>query len=663
MRLILSNALLLLSLLGPSAAFFNTQNPISSNRDKSSLHVSIGLGPEEIEEEKQLVPGVDYEVPDHEAYRTSRRSKLDEKCDKWFGALLAGEEDKGILGSLADDARKVLITPVPLINEIELPKDDPEWTPYVATKLPWTPLTPAFGLEEFGLPVPRRNAETWRHFDVAGMVEQDYSGTPEGNGLELEFTDEEVATTRANLQVKGGWLPDDECQARLVYINGRFAPQLSQTNDFVSNIGSADEVPEDMKSLLGRLTDGFTDELAAPVPVGDDDFWTSFKKLSGPNHNVGEAISQFAVNTQQGTACFAALNTRRTGAVAFVNIPEGHDKDEENKKPILIVNAVTSNGGASSDSRGVSFHPRCLVVAGEDSFSSLVQSCVDLDSDEAKVSTLYNGFTQVFLKKGAQMNHTFLEESGGIPVGGVEINDDDVEEGQEKPRDIEARRPELKDTHLEVIDVQAMGDDASYDGILLSVGGSGRIRIAHSVTLLRPGSHAGVKGFSLSAGAQQTDIKTNIHHIGQATTSEQLQKNMIGGRSTGSFKGRIRVEQSAQQTNSEQLARTVLLSDRSRAWAVPSLEIIADDVSCTHGCTVSDLSEEELFYLRARGLDRTLARNLLMYGFAGEICGLVDPSVLEAVGSEKGLQQRVIAKLENIVPQGERAIKGDFQSV
>lgn len=69
--------------------------------------------------------------------------------------------------------------------QVELPQDDPEWTPYVATKLPWTPLTPAFGLEEFGVPIPRRNAETWRHFDVPGMVEQDYSGTPEGNGMHL----------------------------------------------------------------------------------------------------------------------------------------------------------------------------------------------------------------------------------------------------------------------------------------------------------------------------------------------------------------------------------------------------------------------------------------------------------------------------------------------
>jgi hypothetical protein len=72
-------------------------------------------------EKKELVAGVDYEIPDHEAYRTSRRSKLDEQCDVWFGALLGGEDDKGVLGRLADDAREVLLTPVPLVNEVRTP--------------------------------------------------------------------------------------------------------------------------------------------------------------------------------------------------------------------------------------------------------------------------------------------------------------------------------------------------------------------------------------------------------------------------------------------------------------------------------------------------------------------------------------------------------------
>lgn len=86
----------------------------------SQRYVSIGLGPDQTDEEekKELVAGVDYEVPDHEAYRKSRRSKLDEKCDEWFASLLGTEKDKGVLGSLADETRKILLTPVELVNDV-----------------------------------------------------------------------------------------------------------------------------------------------------------------------------------------------------------------------------------------------------------------------------------------------------------------------------------------------------------------------------------------------------------------------------------------------------------------------------------------------------------------------------------------------------------------
>ena len=540
--------------------------------------------------------------------------------------------------------------------QVALPTDDEEWTPYVSTKLPWTPLVPAFGLEEFGLPTPRRNAETWRQFDVSGMVNQDYSGSCEDSGKPLELSDEEIATYKGKLEKGGSWIADDLCQARLVYINGRFAPQLSIENDLAENLGKIDDsVSDEVKSYLSRLTDGFTDELAAPVPTGQDTYCTSYKKLGGADHCLGEPFSQFAVNTQQGTACFAALSTIRTGGVAYVRVPEGHDGETEKRKPVLILNAVTNNGGSASDCDGMSFHPRTLVVAGENSRLSVVQACVDLDDESDHVPKLYNGYTQMFVKEGANITHSFLEETGGMVTAGVEQNDDAL-------RNVEAERPALKDTHLECVDVQCIGDDSRYEGVVMSVGGSGRVRVAHSVSLLRPSAHAKVYGFFLSGGAQRTDCKTNIHHSGQGTTSDQIQKNMIGGRATGAFRGRIRVEQSAQQTDSKQISRTILLSDKSRAWSVPSLEIIADDVQCTHGATVSDLSEEELFYLRSRGLDTNLARNLLMYAFAADVCNSVDPAMLTSVDSDEGLQSRLIKRLNNVVPQGEREIKGEFQS-
>jgi len=647
-------------------AAFGVGKTLSTSRLPSKLFVStgnIGLGPAEDQQEtKELVEGVDYEVPNHEEYRTSRRSKLDEQCDAWFASLL-NSGDGGVLGDLAEHARTILTTPVELKNEFaKESRDDPEWTPYVSTKLPWTPLVPAFGLEEYGLPVPRRNAETWRHFDVVGMVETDYSGTPQGVGTVLQLSDEKVKQYQADLMKKGGWLEDDDCTARLVYVNGRFAPELSKTSQHVHNLSDVKDAPEEVKKCLSRLTDGFTDELAAPVPSGESEFLTSYKKLSGPNHNVGEPTSQFAINVQQGTACFAALNTVQTGAVAYVHQPA----NEISMKPVLVVNAVTKNCGADSSletSKGVATHPRALVIAEEGSRLSFVQSTVDLDEEGDHRAKLFNGYTQIFIKAGANVTHSYLEESGGVVTPGTEATDDELEAGVTPPREIEANRPELRDTHLDAIDVQITGDDGAYEGTMMNVGGNGRVRVGLSVALLRPGTHATVNGFCLAGGAQRTDIKTNIHHIAQGTTSEQNQRNMIGGRATGAFRGRIRVEQSAQQTDSAQLSRSILLSDRARAWSVPSLEIIADDVQCTHGATVSDLSEEELFYLRSRGLTRALARNLLMYAFAGDISATVDPAMLGEVDSVKGLQYRVIQRLENLVPKGDRAIKGEFQSV
>merc|ERR1712238_1480 len=148
----------------------------------------------------------------------------------------------------------------------------------------------------------------------------------------------------------------------------------------------------------------------------------------------------------------------------------------------------------------------------------------------------------------------------------------------------------------------------------------------------------------------------NIHHIAAGTISRQEQRNMVGGRSTASFRGRIRVEQSAQQTDSEQLSRTMLMSDYARILATPSLEIIADDVQCTHGATVSDLSEEELFYLRSRGLDLTTSRSLLMYAFVEEICGTVEETVAGGFDDKNGLRSRIIRRLENLVPKGEKTL-------
>eukprot|EP00804_Cyclotella_cryptica_P027517 CCRYP_007470-RA/>CCRYP_007470-RA protein AED:0.03 eAED:0.03 QI:877/1/1/1/1/1/2/37/579 len=579
------------------------------------------------------------------------------------------------------------MTPVPLVDELEYEYGHEEWTPYVNRRLPTSPLYPAYGLERFGLPVCRKGAEAWRHFDVGGLVAMDYSGSVDEIGKDMELTDQETTDIISALQSKGAWLDDDSCNARLVYINGRFCPTLSKQTNLIKNLDSTyfdgtNPLSEQTVTYLNRLPDGFTDELAAQVPDETKGFLTSLKKLSGPDHSVGEPTSQFAINNQQGTAAFAALNSVKAGCVAYVEV-EKNEEDEESK-PVLIVNAQTPSGGKLSGDKeiGVSFHPRLLTVAHDESVLSLIQSNVDLkeDSDETPRPTFVNGFTQIFVGASANVTHTYLEESGGTVTPRVEMSDEELDaaklafrpgQGPEalapfisNPREVEAQRPALRNTHFQAIDVHVIGDEGSFSSSLMELGGSGRSRLAISTSLLRPGAAASINGFSLSGGAQRTDMRTNIHHIAQGTFSRQEQRNMVGGRSTASFRGRIRVEQSAQQTDSEQLSRTILLSDHARIWATPSLEIIADDVKCQHGATVSDLSEEELFYLRSRGFDVTAARNILMYAFAEEIGSKVDKAIAGEFDDENGLRSRIIKKLRIIVPEGEKVlVGGEFQSV
>ena len=108
---------------------------------------------------------------------------------------------------------------VELVDEPVINYGEEELTPYVVRRLPTSPLYPAYGLETYGLPVPRRGAEAWRHFDVNGLIAVDYSGRPEGVGTDKDLSEKEVEEVVASLKSKGAWLDDDSCDGRLVYIN------------------------------------------------------------------------------------------------------------------------------------------------------------------------------------------------------------------------------------------------------------------------------------------------------------------------------------------------------------------------------------------------------------------------------------------------------------
>ena len=128
-----------------------------------------------------------------------------------------------------------------------------------------------------------------------------------------------------------------------------------------------------------------------------------------------------------------------------------------------------------------------------------------------------------------------------------------------------------------------------------------------------------LKGLAVTADEQQLAVHSSMRFDGPEGELDQLQKSLAAGKSHAIFNGSIQVPRAAQRTNAAQLSRNLLLSPKARVDTKPELEIIADDVRCAHGATVSQLQEDELFYLRSRGITETEATALLLRGYCQEV--------------------------------------------
>ncbi|MCB0384404.1 MAG: Fe-S cluster assembly protein SufD, partial [Bdellovibrionales bacterium] len=120
-------------------------------------------------------------------------------------------------------------------------------------------------------------------------------------------------------------------------------------------------------------------------------------------------------------------------------------------------------------------------------------------------------------------------------------------------------------------------------------------------------------------GQGHVDLRTEINHRFEKGSSHQLIKGIAADKSRAVFNGKILIQEGAQQVDSSQLSKTLLLSNTAEVDAKPELEIYADDVKATHGATVGQLDEEQIFYLVSRGIPRGAAETLLAQGFTGEV--------------------------------------------
>ena len=216
--------------------------------------------------------------------------------------------------------------------------------------------------------------------------------------------------------------------------------------------------------------------------------------------------------------------------------------------------------------RATAAFPRNLIVAHPGSRATIVEHYVGCANCAALVSPV----SEVRVERGADLKHVILQEQAetSFQLGALSVEQ-------------EAR--------------------SRFSSHSLALGG--RIaRVDLRVVLAGEQAHAHLDGLYLGAGRQLLDHHTTIDHAVPRTTSEQHYKGVLGGRSHGVFHGRVVVRPDAQQIDARQNNRNLILSDAARINTKPQLEIYADDVKCSHGATIGRLDDDQLFYLRARGI-------------------------------------------------------------
>lgn len=264
---------------------------------------------------------------------------------------------------------------------------------------------------------------------------------------------------------------------------------------------------------------------------------------------------------------FAALN------LAFADIAVLRiEKETVIDKPINLSFAA---------SECMAIFPHVIVIAGSGSKATIVESYAGHDN------SFTNSAIQVFVEDNAALTHYRVQKDT------------------------------LEAFHVGVTEV-SIGRGGRYDSTNINLGAA-LSRHDIDVKFMAEGGEVFVDGLYMLGGKQHHDTHSIIDHMVPNCTSHQTYKGVLNDNSRGVFNGKVFVRENAHGTDAQQSNKNLLLSNNARIDTKPQLEIFNDDVKCSHGATVGQLEEEELFYLLTRGLPLTLAKNLLTYGFAEEI--------------------------------------------
>ena len=288
---------------------------------------------------------------------------------------------------------------------------------------------------------------------------------------------------------------------------------------------------------------------------------------------------------------FTALNTAFIGEGVFIHLP----KNAKINAPVQLL-FITDEGKVS--------FPRVLIVA--ESFAEA--TFVETYNRDGETKYLTNSVVEISVATEAKIKHFRVQRESHLAF-------------------------HISTTATEV------GRGSVYDTTAINLGG----KLSRHDVLLKfnaEGGEAFVDGLYFLGEDQHHDTHSVIKHDVPNCTSHQTYKGILNDKSRGVFNGKVFVAVGAHGTDGYQSNKNLLLSNEARIDTKPQLEIFNDDVKCSHGATVGQLEEEELFYLLSRGLNESLARNLLTYGFAEEIVNKIE---IESI--KKQLDEAVLNRL------------------
>lgn len=268
-----------------------------------------------------------------------------------------------------------------------------------------------------------------------------------------------------------------------------------------------------------------------------------------------------------------ALNTALFENGLFVYVPRGGILET----PVHVHYVTTAHA------LPLATQPRTLIAAGDGANLKVVESYSGL-TDQAYLT---NAVTEIAVGRDGHVEHYRINREGGGAA------------------------------HLSTTQLQLAGN-GHISTFNMSMGGA----LTRNDTNARlDGEHAVVRmnGLFLVSGNQHVDNHTAIDHAVPDCDSYEVYKGILDGRSRGVFNGKVFVHEDAQETDAKQLNKNLMLSPDAMIHTKPQLEIYADQVKCTHGATVGQLDEDQIFYLRTRGLSHDSACQLLTYGFAADL--------------------------------------------